>query len=312
MDTIQLQQGSRDQGRLDKVLSHYFPDLSRSALQKLIKDQLVKVNGQNVKANFKLKGTELIQINFPDQLEDDQEIIEIIPQKINLDIIYEDESLLLINKPAGMVVHPSVDHLKDTLVNGLVYYLGDQLSTVNEAYRPGIVHRIDKDTSGIIVVAKTDSVHKFLSDQLIDQKMGRRYLALVHGQVKEDSGKIDLPLKRDPSNRLRWHVDQSGKSAISHFKRLKVWDNVSLLEVALETGRTHQIRVHLEAVGHPIIGDPTYRRNLQNISGPFIHLKSGQMLHAKAVEFIHPKTKEEVHFEAPIPLKMQNLINSLK
>ncbi|MGX7108448.1 RluA family pseudouridine synthase [Facklamia miroungae] len=311
IEKIRLTQKSSDNDRLDKVLTTYFPSFSRSQLQKLIKDKKIKVNGQHVKANSLLQGDERIEIDLS-EAEKEDETFEVVAEAMDLDIIHEDTSILVVNKPAGMVVHPSKGHINGTLVNGLYHYLGNSLSSGSQSYRPGIVHRIDKDTSGLLVVAKTDQAHRHLSRQLIDHTMGRTYQALVNGQVETDSGHIEMPVKRDPSNRLRWHVDESGKEAITNFQVIKRYQYATLLELKLQTGRTHQIRIHMEAIGHPIIGDPLYRRNLQNLPGQLANLKDGQLLHAKAIDLIHPVSNEKLHFECPLPFEMQNIINSLQ
>lgn len=305
---IQLQNKEAEVGRLDKVLQSSLEDISRSSIQKMIKNQQVRVNGKVEKANFKLVGNEFIQINM---IEEEEEVIQIIPEQMPLDIQYEDEAILVINKPAGMVVHPSKGHPNGTLVNGLYAYLKHNLSNVQSNIRPGIVHRIDKDTSGLLVVAKHNLAHAELAKQLENHTMGRTYYALVNGVIKEESGHIEMPVKRDPSNRLRWHVDECGKEAITDFVVLKRWSNASLVKVKLKTGRTHQIRIHMEAIGHPIIGDPLYRRHLQHITGEFTQLKEGQLLHAKELQLYHPTRKEAMKFTSPLPERMLKIINQL-
>ncbi|MGF3076296.1 RluA family pseudouridine synthase [Facklamia sp. P12955] len=310
-EALKLSNNEADQDRLDKVLTNYYPNFSRSQLQKLIKEKRVKVNNQFLKANAILKGDEMITIDFPEK-EASPEEFELIAEVMELEIIFEDDSFLLVNKPAGMVVHPAKGHTNGTLVNGLYHYLGKALSQGFQSYRPGIVHRIDKDTSGLLVVAKNDQAHRHLSQQLVDHTMGRTYVALVNGQVESDFGHIEMPVKRDPSNRLRWHVDPSGKEAITDFQVLERFQYATLMQLKLQTGRTHQIRIHMEAIGHPIIADPLYRRNLQNLPGELANQKDGQLLHAKAIDLLHPVTDEPLHFECPLPLKMQKIINSLK
>ncbi|MBG9979871.1 RluA family pseudouridine synthase [Facklamia sp. DSM 111018] len=305
---IQLQNKESDGGRLDKVLQSYLEDMSRSSIQKLIKDQQITVNGKIEKANYKLIGNEVIQVNM---IEEEAEVIQLIPEKMVLDIQYEDDAILVINKPAGIVVHPSKGHPKGTLVNGLYAYLKDNLSSDHTNIRPGIVHRIDKDTSGLLVVAKHDLAHAELAKQLENHTMGRTYYALVNGVIKEESGHIEMPVKRDPSNRLRWHVDENGKEAITDFEVLKRWPSASLVKVKLKTGRTHQIRIHMEAIGHPIIGDPVYRRHLQHMTGEFTQLKEGQLLHAKELQLYHPTRQEAMKFTSPLPERMLKIINQL-
>lgn len=287
-------------GRLDKVLGDLFTEESRSTLQKWIKADQVYVDGDIQKANYKLKGTETIRIaDLP--LVEKEEDLELVGEPMDLDIIFEDSDVLVINKPAGLVVHPSKGHASGTLVNGLIHYLGDQLATEGQAFRPGLVHRIDKDTSGLIVIAKTNQSHQKLSQQLEDHTMARTYVALVNGLVKENQGTIEVPLKRDPANRLRWTADKSGKYAVTHFNVLERFASTSFVELHLETGRTHQIRVHMEFIGHPIVGDPVYRKGLNQAKSSLSHLSDGQLLHAKAIEFIHPTSGQVMNFEAPLP-----------
>lgn len=306
---IQLQ-GPEDQGRLDKVLADHLQDLSRSKIQRFIKDGQVLVDGQKQKANYLLQGDEVLQVALRSDLDSESDL-DLQGEAMPLEIVYEDDDLLVVNKPAGLVVHPAKGHATGTLVNGLIYYLKDQLSSGSQAYRPGIVHRIDKDTSGLLVVAKNDAAHQALSQQLQTRQLKRTYLALVNGSVQVDSGKIDMALKRDPKNRLRWQVDETGKEAITDFKVLQRWPVASLVEAQLQTGRTHQIRVHLEAIGHPLIGDPVYRRHLQNIPGPFTHLTSGQLLHAQQLSLVHPRTGEVLTFTCKMPATMQEVIDQL-
>lgn len=306
---IQLQ-GPEDQGRLDKVLADHLQDLSRSKIQRLIKDGQVLVDGQKQKANYLLQGDEVLQVALRSDPAPESDL-DLQGEAMPLEIVYEDDDLLVVNKPAGLVVHPAKGHATGTLVNGLIYYLKDQLSSGSQAYRPGIVHRIDKDTSGLLVVAKNDAAHQALSQQLQTRQLKRTYLALVNGSVQVDSGQIDMALKRDPKNRLRWQVDETGKEAITDFKVLQRWPVASLVEAQLQTGRTHQIRVHLEAIGHPLIGDPVYRRHLQNIPGLFTHLTSGQLLHAHQLSLVHPRTGEVLTFTCEMPAAMQDVIDQL-
>ena len=303
IQTIHLEGLEEHQGRLDVVLSQILPDISRASIQKQIKQGLITVNGQEEKANFKLKGDEEITLIIPE--EEEEEELEITPQDMDLDIVYEDDDLLVINKPENMVVHPSKGHPNGTLVNGLLAYLKDSLSQGSESYRPGIVHRIDKDTSGLLVVAKTNQAHQALSQQLADHTMERTYIALVNGPMEAESGKIEMPVRRDPSNRLRWIVDQNGKPALTEFQVIKSWPYATLVQLNLHTGRTHQIRIHLEAIGHPIIGDPIYRRNMQNFPGDLSRLNDGQLLHAQRLAFNHPRTGKRVEFTSEIPARIQ-------
>ena len=231
---------------------------------------------------------------------------------MDLDIIYEDEDILVINKPAGLVVHPSKGHLKGTLVNGLLHYLNGNLSTGSDFYRPGIVHRIDKDTSGLLVVAKHNAAHQALAEQLLNHDMRRSYMALVHGQVKAPQGTIEAPLQRDPANRLRWTVAKEGKYALTRFKVMENFENATLLDLELETGRTHQIRVHLEFIGHPLVGDPVYRKGLDHIKGSLVHDMSGQLLHAYALKLQHPRSGEWLEFKAPLSRRFEEVLDQLR
>lgn len=297
-------QGEKD--RLDKLLSELMEDTSRSTVQKLIKDECVLVDGKVEKANYKAKGSELITVHIPFEKE-----IAMDAENIPLDIIYEDDDLLIVNKPINMVVHPSKGHPHGTLVNALLYYLGNKLSKIGEVNRPGIVHRIDKDTSGLIVVAKNDLAHQALSLQLADHSMGRTYVALVNGQIESPKGIIEFPLKRDSKNRLRYAVDKEGKYALTEFQVLDRFEEASLVEASLKTGRTHQIRVHLEAIGHPIIGDPVYRNGINNFKGQLAKLHDGQYLHAQSIHFKHPTSHEEMTFSTGLPERFEEIIKTL-
>lgn len=302
-------------GRLDKVVSELLPKHSRTTIQKLIKQEHILVDGQKQKANYKLEGNECLEIQLSSLSSVNESFPEIIePEEMPLDIIYEDEYVLVINKPQGLVVHPSKGHLNHTLVNGLLFYLNQSLSSNGESYRPGLVHRIDKDTSGLLVIAKDNYTHQKLSEQLIDHTMNRTYLALVHGYVKEEKGTIRVPLKRDSTNRLRWRGDVTGKDALTHFTVIERYPHVpaTLLSLQLETGRTHQIRVHMEYIQHPIIGDSVYREGVASFKNQLTALDDGQYLHAQKLTFIHPMTKEKMTFEAPVPERMQKLIQTLK
>ena len=297
-------------GRLDKVLTDLLPGESRSTIQKIIKDGLVSVNGQEKKANFKLKGNETLLLERRSLVVEEDSMPE--PEAMDLDIIYEDGDILVINKPAGLVVHPSKGHLKGTLVNGLLHYLNGNLSTGSDFYRPGIVHRIDKDTSGLLVVAKHNAAHQALAEQLLNHDMRRSYMALVHGQVKAPQGTIEAPLQRDPANRLRWTVDKEGKYALTRFQVMENFENATLLDLELETGRTHQIRVHLEFIGHPLVGDPVYRKGLDHIKGSLVHDMSGQLLHAYALKLQHPRSGEWLEFKAPLPRRFEEALDQLR
>ena len=274
-------------GRLDKVLAQNLTDFSRSQIQQLIQEGHVLVNGKIPKTKYAVQPDDQIQITPPEP-----KTLDLIAQPIKLDIIYEDDDVLVVNKPQGMVVHPSAGHLQDTLVNALLYHC--PLSTINGTFRPGIVHRIDKDTSGLLMVAKNDQAHQALAQQLKEKTNIRQYLALVHGNIKEDQGTIDAPIGRSLKDRKKQAVVANGKPAVTHFEVLQRFGSYTLISCKLETGRTHQIRVHLQYIGHPLAGDPVY--------GPKKTLPAkGQFLHAAKLGFIHPKTGELLVFEAPLP-----------
>lgn len=296
-------------GRLDKILTDLMPGESRSTIQKIIKDGLVKVDGHHQKANFKLKGDECLLVERRSFIVKEDTLPE--AEAMDLNIVYEDDDILVINKPAGLVVHPSKGHLQGTLVNGLLHYLNGNLSCGSDLYRPGIVHRIDKDTSGLLVVAKHNAAHQALADQLVNHDMRRSYMALVHGHVKAPQGTIEAPLQRDPANRLRWTVAKDGKYALTRFQVLESYENATLLDLELETGRTHQIRVHLEFIGHPLVGDPVYRKGLDHVKGSLVHDMSGQLLHAYALKLQHPRTGEWLEFKAPLPGHFEQVLSQL-
>ena len=296
-------------GRLDKILTDLMPGESRSTIQKIIKDGLVKVDGHHQKANFKLKGDECLLVERRSFIVKEDTLPE--AEAMDLNIVYEDDDILVINKPAGLVVHPSKGHLQGTLVNGLLHYLNGNLSCGSDLYRPGIVHRIDKDTSGLLVVAKHNAAHQALADQLVNHDMRRSYMALVHGHVKAPQGTIEAPLQRDPANRLRWTVAKDGKYALTRFQVLESYENATLLDLELETGRTHQIRVHLEFIGHPLVGDPVYRKGLDHVKGSLVHDMSGQLLHAYALKLQHPRTGEWLEFKASLPGHFEQVLSQL-
>ena len=296
-------------GRLDKILTDLMPGESRSTIQKIIKDGLVRVDGHHQKANFKLKGDECLLVERRSLIVEEDTLPE--AEAMDLNIVYEDDDILVIDKPAGLVVHPSKGHLQGTLVNGLLHYLNGNLSCGSDLYRPGIVHRIDKDTSGLLVVAKHNAAHQALADQLVNHDMRRSYMALVHGHVKAPQGTIEAPLQRDPANRLRWTVAKDGKYALTRFQVLESYENATLLDLELETGRTHQIRVHLEFIGHPLVGDPVYRKGLDHFKGSLVHDMSGQLLHAYALKLQHPRTGEWLEFKAPLPGHFEQVLSQL-
>ena len=281
--------------RIDKYLI-YLLNISRSKIQKLIDSNNIKVNGKDIKNSYIVRVDDEIIVN--DIIENN----EILPEKMDLDIIYEDEYLLVVNKPSGMVVHPSLGHYTNTLVNGLMYYT----SLSNDKIRPGIVHRIDKDTSGLLLVAKNDDVHLYLSEEIKKRKVNRKYIALVHGVIKNDSGTIDAPIGRDLFDRKKMAVtDINSKNAITHFKVLDRYKDSTLIECVLETGRTHQIRVHMNYIGYPIVNDPLYGR--KKIINDF-----GQMLHAKSIGFVHPIKEKYMEFECDCPKEFYDILNLFK
>ncbi|WP_145524105.1 RluA family pseudouridine synthase [Virgibacillus sp. SK37] len=274
--------------RIDKVLSELNLENSRSQVQSWIQDGYVKVNGIQVKANYKCQLDDELSWKIPET-----EPLELIPEDIPLDIIYEDSDLLVVNKPKGMVVHPSAGHQTGTLVNALLYHCQD-LSGINGVERPGIVHRIDKDTSGLLVVAKNDLSHTNLSEQMASKTIKRKYEAIVHGQIPHETGVIDAPIGRDPKDRQKMGVVDKGKPAVTHFTVLQSYPDYSHIECQLETGRTHQIRVHMRYIGFPLVGDPKY--------GPRKTLETdGQVLHAKILGFQHPRKNEWMEFEVEPP-----------
>lgn len=287
METKQLTITDGMTGRLDKVLATQFDQYSRSQLKHWLDAGLVLVNGQIMKAKYQVQVGDEIQITPPET-----KAIDLVAQKIPLDIVYEDDDVLVVNKPQGMVVHPAPGHPDGTLVNALLYHA--PLSTINGEFRPGIVHRIDKDTSGLLMVAKTDRAHQSLTAQLKAKTNEREYVALVHGVIKETRGTINAPLGRSPKNRQQQAVVANGRPAVTHFEVLKRYQHYTLVSCRLETGRTHQIRVHMKYINHPLAGDPVYgpRKTLPG---------NGQYLHARTLGFTHPVTGEAMTFTAPLP-----------
>lgn len=287
--------------RIDRFLSEQFPEYSRSFWQKLIKEQNIRVNKKETKNNYKLNLGDGVEIVIPDP-----EILDVEPEDIPLDILYEDDDLIIVNKPKGMVVHPSAGHYTNTLVNGLLYHCKDQLSGINGTMRPGIVHRIDQDTTGSLVVCKNDFAHNALADQLKVHSITRKYRAIVHGVIREESGTIDQPIGRHPIDRKKMAINhKNGKNAVTHYRVLEHFKNFTYIECQLETGRTHQIRVHMSSIGHPILGDVIY--------GPAkcpYHLQ-GQTLHAMILGFLHPRTGEYLEVTAPLPLYFEELLKKL-
>lgn len=288
--------------RIDKFLSEVLPDLSRSYIQKLIKDEQVSVNYKIIKANYKLNAEDQVELTVPELKEPD-----IIAENIPLDILYEDSDLLIVNKPKGMVVHPSAGHYTGTLVNALMYYCKNDLSGINGVMRPGIVHRIDMDTTGSLLVCKNDFTHNDIAQQLKVHSITRIYHAIVHGVVKEDEGTINAPIGRHPVDRKKMSINhKNGKDAVTHYKVLQRFQNYTYIQCHLETGRTHQIRVHMASIGHPLLGDAVY--------GPAKTpcKLQGQTLHAKIIGVNHPRTQKYLEIDAPLPEYFINLLKKLE
>ena len=291
-----------DKIRIDQYLNLKKIYPSRSQIQNLILKGQIKVNGLNVKPGYLLKNGDKIDLYFLEKEE-----VNIDAEEIPLDIIYEDDFLVIVNKPANMIVHPAGRIRSGTLVNAILFHCKDSLSGINGIIRPGIVHRLDKNTTGLIMIAKNDFSHLALSKQIMDRKVIKKYIALVHGKVKDDQGIINAPIGRSIKNRKKMAViEQNSKNAISKFKVIKRFLNHTLLEVTIVTGRTHQIRVHLSYIGFPIVGDPDYGYRKKEIN------IDRQALHAYVLGFIHPSSKEYIEFKAPLPKDMENLIQSLK
>ena len=277
--------------RLDKYISMLFAEQSRSFFQKLIKDGHVSVNNKLEKANYRLKLEDFVQIEIPDAVE-----AQIQPENIPLDILYEDEDLLVVNKPKGMVVHPSAGHYTGTLVNAVMYHCKNSLSGINGEIRPGIVHRIDMDTTGSLIVCKNDESHLAIAEQIKIHSINRIYRGIVCGVVKEEEGTIHAPIGRHPIDRKKMAINEkNGKDAITHYKVLERFEKYTYMEFKLETGRTHQIRVHMASIGHPLLGDPLYS------NGKSSYKLQGQTLHAMTIGFIHPKTGKYIEITAPLP-----------
>ena len=287
--------------RLDKYLSIKCPDKSRTFLARLIDEGEVKVNDKVTKASYKLSEGEIVEVNIPED-----KPLEVNAEDIPLDIVYEDQDILIINKPQGLVVHPAPGHYEHTLVNAILHHCTD-LSGINGVIRPGIVHRIDKDTSGLICIAKNDEAHHYLSEQLKDHTMNREYYALVKGVIKENHGKIDLPIGRSRADRKKMAVNaENGKDAATFFDVVERYKDHTLVKCKLVTGRTHQIRVHMAYIDHPVEGDPLYnKRNAHLLTD------QGQLLVAYKLNLIHPRTKKEVSFEIPLPQYFVDIINKL-
>jgi len=284
--------------RIDKLLAEINPENSRSQVQEWISGGYVQVNGEKVKANYKCQLEDVLEWQIPEV-----KPLEIEAENIPLDIVYEDGELIVVNKPKGMVVHPSVGHPSGTLVNALLYHCHD-LSGINGIERPGIVHRIDKDTSGLLVVAKNDQAHKKLAEQLASKTVVRKYEALLHGVIEHDTGMIEAPIGRDTNDRQRMGIVENGKNAVTHFRVMQRFQKYTYVECQLETGRTHQIRVHMRYIGYPLVGDPKYgpRKTLDT---------NGQALHASVLGFTHPRTNENLYFEVEVPTYFSELLANL-
>lgn len=288
--------------RIDKCISNYLESLSRSYIQKIIKDGKAYVNDAVVKANYKVKVDDKVQFEIPDCEEPD-----IPPQDIPLDILYEDKDILIVNKPKDMVVHPAPGHYEGTLVNAIMFHCKDELSGINGVLRPGIVHRIDKDTTGSIIICKNNEAHRKIAQQLKEHSITRKYRAIVYGRIMEEEGTVNAPIGRHPTDRKKMAINEkNGKPAVTHYKVLERFDKYTYIECQLETGRTHQIRVHMTSIGHPLLGDEVYG----NAKCPF--KLEGQTLHAMTIGFIHPTTGEYVEYEAPLPEYFEHLLQILR
>lgn len=301
-DTFEVQ-AEHEGVRLDKYISLIYPDLSRSFFQKLIKDQLVLVNDEIKKANYTVKIDDVVSVLIPDAVE-----TAIIPEDIPLDILYEDDDVLVVNKPKGMVVHPSAGHASGTLVNAVLYHCKDSLSGINGEIRPGIVHRIDMDTTGSLIICKNDESHISIAQQIKEHSCNRIYEAIVFGNLKEDEGTIEGAIGRHPQDRKKMSINEkNGKPAVTHYKVLERFGNYTYVAFKLETGRTHQIRVHMQSIGHPILGDSLYatgKTQFKNLQG--------QTLHAKKIGFVHPRTGEYMEFDAPLPEYFEKLLSNFR
>lgn len=290
-----------NEDRIDKLLANRLDDFTRSAIAKLISENNVLVNDKIVSKNYKCKTGDSIVVNVPDAV-----MLDVIPQNIPLDIVYEDDDLLVVNKPKDMVVHPAAGNYTDTLVNALLYHCKDSLSGINGVIRPGIVHRIDKDTSGLLIVAKNDMAHLDLANQIKEHSFHRAYQAVVYGNIKEENGTVHQPIGRSPKDRKKMAVvDKNSKDAITHYEVIRRYGDFTHIRCILETGRTHQIRVHMSYIGHPLAGDSVY--------GPkkVITSLNGQCLHAGEIGFVHPRTKEYMEFKSDLPDYFVRFLNKI-
>lgn len=291
-----------EEERIDKCLSSLVGSLSRSYIQKLLKEEKIEVNGETVKANYKVKTDDEIRFEVPPAVRPD-----ILPENIPLDILYEDEDVLVVNKPKGMVVHPASGHYTGTLVNAVMYHCKDNLSGINGVMRPGIVHRIDRDTTGSVIICKNDFSHNCIAAQLKEHSLVRKYHAICYGRLKEETGTVNAPIGRHPADRKKMAVNEkNGKRAVTHYKILKSFDKYTYIECILETGRTHQIRVHMASIGYPLLGDEVYANNRKS---PF--KLEGQCLHAGILGFRHPGSGEYIETDAPLPAYFEHLLKVL-
>ena len=297
--------------RLDVFVSRWLPDVTRSRVQNLLSEGMILVDGKTVKAGYKLKTGNLVQVVLPELKELSAE-----PEAMDLEILYEDDDLAIVNKPRGLVVHPAAGHESGTLVNGLLHHFQGKLSGINGVMRPGIVHRIDKDTSGLLVICKSDRAHQGLSDLLKDHDIERVYHAVVHGSFSKTEGTVDAPIGRMDSDRKKMCVRADGRRAITHYRVLEQYDGFSYVELRLETGRTHQIRVHMRSIGHPLLGDEVYGAAKENTKLEKM-LKGkdfwpGQILHAKVLGFVHPVSGEYIEFNSELPAYFQTVLEYLQ
>ena len=290
-----------DWDRLDVYLADQFVDMSRSYIQKIIKDKKVTVNGKVEKAKYLVKEDDKIIIEIPKP-----KILEVVPQDIPIEIVYEDNDIIIVNKPQGMVVHPAPGNYEGTLVNAILYHCQGNLSSINGVIRPGIVHRIDKDTSGILMIAKNNNAHNCLAEQLKDHSITREYEFICHGVFKEDNVTVDRPIGRNPKDRLKMAIVPNGKRAVTHFEVIERFNGYTHVRARLETGRTHQIRVHSMSINHPLVGDPVYGPKNSKIK------LNGQALHAKKLGFIHPTTGEYIEFDSELPEYFKKLLEKLR
>lgn len=289
--------------RIDQYLSRQMEEISRSQIQKMLKEQSIKVSGKPVKSNYRLISGDSIQVESREP-----EVLDVLPEDIPLDILYEDPDILILNKPKQMVVHPAPGHPSGTLVNALMYHCGSELSGINGVLRPGIVHRIDMDTTGSLIVCKSDLAHQRIAEQLKEHSINRVYEAIVHGNLKAEAGTINAPIGRDPRDRKKMSVHaKNSRPAVTHYQVIERFGQFTYIRCRLETGRTHQIRVHMGAIGHPILGDPVYGPK----KCPFPSLQ-GQTLHARTIGIIHPRTGEYLEVEAPLPTYFVSLLEKLR